>query len=150
MAHTFTSLLCHVIFSTKDRQQFLDADSRPRIFSYMGGILRAEGATALIVNGPEDHVHALIAMPPTQALSDVMRVLKTNSSRWVHEQWPQKSEFAWQAGYGAFSVSKSNAEEVRRYIDNQEEHHKEVSFQDEFRAFLRRHGITFDERYIWE
>ena len=83
MAHTFTSLLCHVIFSTKDRQPSLDADVRPRIFGYMGGILREEGATALIVNGPEDHVHALIATPPTRALSDLMRVLKTNSSRWV-------------------------------------------------------------------
>jgi hypothetical protein len=75
-------------------------------------------------------------MPPTRALSDVMRVLKTNSSRWVHEQWPEKNAFAWQAGYGAFSVSKSSAEEVRHYIENQEEHHKHVSFQDEFRAFL--------------
>src|SRR5688572_25086523 len=82
MAHTFTSLLCHLIFSTKDRQPFLDAEVRPRLFGYMGGILREEGATALIINGLEDHVHALVATPPTRALSDVMRVLKTNSSRW--------------------------------------------------------------------
>jgi REP element-mobilizing transposase RayT len=150
MPQTFTSLLCHLIFSTKNREPFLDPELRPRLFGYMGGILREEGATPLIVNGPEDHVHALVATPPTRALSDVMRVLKTNSSRWVHEQWPEKKAFAWQAGYGAFSVSKSNAEEVRRYVENQEEHHKHVSFQDEFRAFLHRHGISFDERYIWE
>jgi putative transposase len=150
MAHTFTSLLCHVIFSTKEREPFLDEELRPRLFAYMGGVLREVGATGLVVNGPADHVHALVSIPATQAVSDMRRILKTNSSRWVHEQWPQKKEFAWQSGYGAFSVSKSNVEEVRRYIENQEEHHKHVSFQDEFRAFLHRHGISFDERYVWE
>ena len=150
MAHTFTSLLTHFIFSTKDRRPYLDADLRPRLFPYMGGILTELGATPLLINGPDDHVRALASMPVTLSVADAMRVLKTNSSRWVHEQWPQRQAFAWQTGYGAFSVSRSNANEVERYIAGQEEHHRRVTFQEEFKAFLKRHGIAFDERYVWE
>jgi putative NIF3 family GTP cyclohydrolase 1 type 2 len=83
-------------------------------------------------------------------MADVLRVLKTNSSRWVHEQWPERRAFAWQTGYGAFSVSQSNRQEVERYIAGQEDHHRHVSFQEEFVAFLKRHGIAYDERYVWE
>lgn len=150
MPHTFTNLLVHVVFSTKDRQPFLDTELRPRLFPYMGGIVRELGGVPLALNGPNDHVHALVTVPATLALADLMRVLKTNSSRWVHEQWPQRCSFAWQTGYGAFSVSKSNAPEVERYITGQEEHHRHVSFQEEFLAFLRRHGIAFNERYVWD
>jgi hypothetical protein len=92
----------------------------------------------------------LLSLPPTVALADVMRTQKANSSKWMHEQWPRREAFAWQAGYGAFSVSQSNLEAVRTYIANQEEHHKRVTFQEEFLAFLKRHGIAYDERYIWE
>jgi REP element-mobilizing transposase RayT len=150
VAHTFSSLLTHVIFSTKDRRPSLDAEVRPRLFAYMGGIIREVRCTPLIVNGVEDHVHALVGLSPAVAVADLMRVLKANSSRWVHEQWPQYREFAWQAGYGAFSVSRSSAEEVERYIAQQEEHHRHVSFQEEFLAFLKRHGVAYDERYVWE
>ena len=150
MAHTFTSLLVHVIFSTKDRRPSLDADLGCRLFAYMGGVLRETKSTPVIINGPNDHVHALVTMPPTLSLSDLMRTLKTNSSRWVHESFPQHKAFAWQTGYGAFTVSRSNAEEVERYIANQEEHHRHVSFQDEYLAFLKRHGIAFDPRYVWD
>ena len=150
MAHTFTNLLFHVIFSAKDRCAALDHQIRPRLFPYMGGIVREAGGIPLAVNGVSDHVHLLLALPATLAVADAMRVLKTNSSRWVHEQWPDRRSFAWQAGYGAFSVSRSNVEEVERYIANQEEHHRRITFQDEYLAFLRRHGIAFDERYVWE
>jgi REP element-mobilizing transposase RayT len=150
MAHTFTHLLVHVIFSTKDRQPFLDADVGPRVFAYMGGILKEQACKPVLINGPADHVHALTTVPPTTALSDVMRVLKTNSSRWVHEQFPRLGSFAWQTGYGAFGVSRSNADEVERYVANQQEHHRHVTFQEEFLAFLQRHGVAYDPRYIWE
>lgn len=150
MAHTFSSLLVHVVFSTQDRQPLIDAELRPRLFAYMGGIVRELGAVPMAINGMDDHVHALVTVPATRAMADLMRVLKTNSSRWVHEQWPQRRSFAWQTGYGAFSVSKSNVPEVERYIASQEEHHRHVSFQEEFLAFLRRHGIPFEERYVWE
>jgi putative transposase len=150
MPHTFTCLLAHVIFSTKDRRPLLDKDLRPRLFPYMGGILREIGVTPLAINGPEDHVHVLLALTATMPLADAVRVMKTNSSRWVHEQWPQRRDFAWQSGYGAFTVSRSNREEVERYIATQEEHHRHLAFQEEYRAFLQRHGISFDERYVWE
>ena len=150
MAHTFTSLLVHVIFSTKDRHPHLDASVRDRLFPYMGGILRETGATALAINGVADHVHGLVAVPAASSVSDLMRVVKTNSSKWVHEQWPRLRGFAWQTGYGAFSVSRSHADDVERYIARQEEHHRTMTFQEEYVAFLKRHGIAYDERYVWE
>lgn len=106
----------------------------------MGGILKELGAMPIAINGPDDHVHGLAALPATLSVADAMRVVKTNSSRRVHEQWPHRRAFAWQTGYGAFSVSRSNRDEVERYIANQEEHHKHVTFQEEFLAFLKRHG----------
>jgi REP element-mobilizing transposase RayT len=150
MAHTFTNLLTHVIFSTKDRKPFLTDDIRPRVFAYMGGIVRDLNSKALIINGPADHAHLLISSSPTIALSELMRLLKTNSSKWIHETFSELSDFAWQTGYAAFSVSASNREQVERYIANQEEHHKTVTFQEEFIAFLTRHGISYDPKYIWE
>ena len=150
MAHTFTNLLCHVIFSTKDRLPQIDADLRPRLMAYLGGIVRELHAAPLIANGPDDHVHLLVGLPATLAVADLVRVVKANAWRWVHEQWPARKAFAWQTGYGAFSVSQSSAEAVRQYIAGQEEHHRHVSFQEEFVAFLKRHGIAYDDRYIWE
>lgn len=150
MAHTYTRLLTHVIFSTKDRQPSMTDEIRPRLFPYMGGIVRDLHGTPILINGPIDHVHLLLALPPTLALSDLMRVLKTNSSKWTHETFPSASDFGWQSGYAAFSVSESNVAAVERYIANQEQHHKTVSFQEEYLAFLKRHGIAYDPRYGWE
>ena len=150
MPHTFTNLLVHFIFSTKDRRPHLDAQIRPRVLAYMGGVFRETGATPILINGPDDHVHALASIPATASVADVMRVVKTNTSRWVHETWPDRRAFAWQSGYGAFSVSQSNRVEAEKYIATQEEHHRHVSFREEFLAFLKRHGITYDERYVWE
>jgi REP element-mobilizing transposase RayT len=150
MAHTFTNLLVHVIFSTKDREPYLTETLRPRVLPYMGGIVRELGGAALRVKGPDDYVHLLLTLPATLAIAEVMRVVKTNSSRWIHESFPESSAFAWQTGYGAFSVSKSNVDAVTAYIDGQEQHHKTVTFQEEFLAFLKRHGISYDPKYIWE
>ena len=147
MPHTFTSLLAHVVFSTKDRLPLINADVRPNLHSYMGGILRKLKATPLIVNGVADHVHVLVGLPPAASVSDTLRVLKTNSSRWLHEKYGKP--FAWQSGYGAFSVSRSNLEAVRKYIAHQEAHHRRMSFKEEFISLLRKHGIEFDEAFIW-
>jgi putative transposase len=149
MSHTYTNLLTHVIFSTKDRRPDLGPDLRPSVFAYVGGIVRELGGTALAINGRDDHLHALIVLPASVSLADAMRVVKTNSSRWIHEKWPQRKAFAWQTGYRAFSVSRSNVDDVVRYIENQEEHRRTVSFQDEFLVFLQRHGVAYDPRYVW-
>jgi len=150
MAHTFTNLVTHIIFSTKDRLPQIDVDLKSQLYPYMGGIIRELDGKASLINGTFDHVHLLVQLPPVLALSDAMRVLKTNSSKWVHEQWPARSKFAWQTGYGAFSVSKSNADAVGRYIADQEEHHRSKTFQEEFLEYLKKHEIDYDEKYIWE
>ncbi|HEX8495282.1 MAG TPA: IS200/IS605 family transposase [Pyrinomonadaceae bacterium] len=150
MAHTFTNLLVHVIFSTKGRLPFIDSELKPQLHAYIGGIIREGNGKAYVINGMADHVHILASLPPTIALSDAMRTIKTNSSRRVHERWHTKSNFGWQTGYGAFSVSRSSVPEVTRYIIAQEEHHSKMTFQQEFLAFLEKHGIKYDERYIWE
>ena len=150
MAHTYTQLLYHIVFNTKERAPFLDAELRPRMFAYLGGIVRELRGHALAVGGVGDHVHALISLPPNVSVSEVLRIVKANSSRWVHETWPQRSDFAWQTGYSAFTVSQLNRDAVLRYIAQQEEHHRTISFQDEVRQMLNRHGIEFDERYLWD
>ena len=150
MAHTFTNLLTHIIFSTKDRRLHIDTELQAPLLAYLGAIVRELHGSALTINGTVDHVHLLLRLPATLSLADAMRVIKTNSSRWVHEQWPSRSTFGWQTGYGAFSVSQSNVGAVVRYIAGQEEHHRRVSFQEELITYLRKHGIEYDERYIWE
>lgn len=148
MAHTAANLVIHVIFSTKGRRPFIAPEIRDDLLAYLGGIVRELGGTALIVNGTADHVHMLMRIRPAQALAEVMRVVKTNSSRWARQKW--QARFAWQTGYGSFTVSESNVPAVSRYIANQEEHHKKRSFQEEFVAFLKKNKIPYDERYIWD
>ena len=150
MGHTFTNLLTHVVFSTKDRRPFLDAELKCRLFPYLGGVVRAHSGTALIINGPTDHVHILASLAAKHSLSELMRELKCDSTGWVHKHFPKHQMFAWQTGYAAFSVSHSNRIDVERYIANQEEHHRRMSFQEELIAFLKKHEIQYDKRYIWE
>lgn len=147
MPHTFTNLLAHLVFSTKDRALLIGDDVRPRLHAYMGGIIRELKCAPLIVNGMADHIHLLIGLSPVASVSEVLRVLKSNSSRWMHETY--RKPFAWQSGYGAFSVSRSNLEAVREYIARQEEHHRRMDFKEEFISLLRKHGVEFDERFIW-
>jgi len=150
MAHTYASLLYHCIFSTKDRVPVIVPKLAPELFAYMGGIVRSLDGIPMLINGVVDHVHMMIALPPTLSVADTMRLVKTNSSKWVHEGSSEYASFAWQTGYGAFSVSRSNVPAVEAYIAKQEEHHRTMTFQEEFVAFLKRHGISYDERYIWE
>jgi REP element-mobilizing transposase RayT len=150
MSHAYTNLMTHVIFSTKERRPYLDAELKPRLLAYMGGIIREFNGVAVTINSVTDHVHLLLSLPPTISVADALRILKTNSSRWVHETWRARREFSWQAGYGAFSASQSNVVGVTKYIADQEKHHRKVSFQDEFIQFLKKHRIEYDGRYIWQ
>ena len=150
MAHTFTNLLTHIIFSTKDRAPFIDAELKPELHAYLGGMFREIKGKAYSINGTADHVHLLVSLPPTISLSDAMKMVKANSSRWFSDKWTARKSFGWQIGYGAFSVSKSNVPAVIKYIESQEEHHRKISFKEEFIGFLQKHGIEYDERYIWE
>jgi len=118
--------------------------------SYLAKMLREQDCETLIVNGVEDHIHALFALARTHAIASVVKEIKRTSSGWVKGLSPKLAKFHWQGGYGAFSVSQANLEEVIRYIENQEEHHKRVTFQDEYRAFLKAYGIDYDERYVWD
>ena len=148
MSHTHTNLLTHIIFSTKDRMPLIDSDVKPRLHAYIGGIVRELKGTALGVNGTTDHVHLLVGLLPTVAISDAVRVIKANSSRWMREQ-VRVEKFGWQSGYGAFSVSQSNAQAVLAYISHQQEHHRKISFKEEFIAFLKKHDIQYDEHFLW-
>ena len=149
MANTYTSLHYHIIFSTKNRARRIAPEIEGRVWSYLGGVARKHGMTALQVGGVEDHVHALIITPPTLSPSQIAQFLKGDSSKWIHEEFPALRDFAWQDGYGAFTVSKSNLPEIVRYIQHQRDHHRKRTFQDEYREFLRKHGVEYDERYVW-
>jgi REP element-mobilizing transposase RayT len=148
MAHTAGNLVIHLIFSTKRRQPLITAEIRNDLFAYLGGMVREIRGAALIINGTADHVHMLVRIRPAQSAAEIARVVKANSSRWVREKWNMR--FAWQTGYGAFSVSESNVPAVCRYIATQEEHHRKRTFQEEYVAFLKRNKISYDERHIWE
>jgi len=150
MAHTFTNLLTHIIFSTQDRMPTLDSNLKDRLFPYMGGIFRELGATPLLINGPSDHVHVLAVLSAKHAVSEILNKVKANSSGWVHNTFPDRRTFAWQIGYAAFGVSPSQKKTVLDYIMNQEEHHRKVSFKEESVSFLKKHEIDYDEKYLWE
>ena len=149
MSHTYTNLLSHVVFSTKDRKPLIDAELKPRLLGYINGIVDESGGKVLSLNAMADHLHMLWELPPTSSLSDSMRVLKTNSSRWVHETWGSQKPFAWQTGYGAFSVSRSNVAAVANYIETQEAHHRKRTFQEEFVELLVKHGVDYDSRFVF-
>ncbi len=149
MSHTYTYLATHIVFSTKDRLPAITSDFKPKLWAYMNGIIANIGGKALAINGMPDHTHLLVLLPPTVALAEVLRTLKANSSKWVHENQREHAKFAWQSGYAAFSVSKSGIEDVVRYIETQEEHHRRFSYQDELLALLHKHDVEYDPRYIW-
>jgi putative transposase len=149
MSHSYASLLTHAVFSTKERLPLIAEECRERIHAYLGGVARQLKGRALTIGGTADHVHILLSLPPTICVADALRDMKSNTSGWVHETWPARSDFAWQTGYGAFSVSQSSCEAVTEYIRNQEPHHHRMTFQEEFLILLKKHGIEYDERYIW-
>ena len=150
MPQSYAALYCHIIFSTKHREPLISRELQPRLFAYIGGILRDEGNALLDAGGMPDHVHLLASLNRQTSAAELVRLVKANSSGWVHKTFPELSGFAWQNGYGAFSVSASNLPAVKRYLAGQEEHHRTRTFQAEFIEFLKKHGIEYDERYLWE
>jgi putative transposase len=150
MGHTYSSLLYHIVFSTKNRAPVIAPELSTRLFAYMGGIARQFGVP-LAVNGTTDHVHLLVSLRPVTSVSEILRVVKTNSCRWVHEEYPDQRRFAWESGYGAFSVSGSNLAKVSDYIESQQERHRKISFQQEFASLLRKHGLAvYEDRTVNE
>ena len=148
MPSTHLSLHYHLIFSTKDRQRWIALDWRDRLHAYLGGAVRACGGVAASVGGIADHVHLLVGLRATHRLADVLREIKASSSEWVHRDIHLKA-FAWQEGYGAFTVSASQLIAVKSYIARQEEHHRRRAYREEYMEFLRQSGIEFDEKYLW-
>ena len=150
MPQSFAALYCHIIFSTKHREPLISRELQPRLFAYVGGGLRDEGNALLAAGGMPDHVHLLASLSRQTSVAEVVRLVKANSSGWVHQTFPDLRGFAWQNGYGAFSVSASALPAVKRYLAGQEEHHRRRTFQEEFVEFLKRHEIEYDERHLWE
>jgi REP element-mobilizing transposase RayT len=148
MPHTYCSNRIHVIFSTKERSKNLSGDFQPQLWAYMAGIAHNQGFEAMIIGGVEDHVHALLVLPPSLPLSRVVQFLKGSSSKWINDTQATALRFAWQEGYGAFSVSASQTSEVVRYIKNQRSHHEKKSFEEEFLTFLKKYGVTYDPAYV--
>lgn len=146
---TFISNLIHFVWGTADREPLIHKSWRDDLHAYLGGILRNKKAKLLAAGGIEDHVHVLASLPATVSLAEIASAMKANSSRWVHENIPQCKGFDWQTGYAAFSVSKSAEDRVKQYIENQEQHHRQWRFTEEFKTLLEKHEIPYEERYLW-
>lgn len=138
------------MWSTKARQPALTPEIQTRLWPYLGGIARANKISALAVGGIADHVHVLLSLPATQTISKALQLLKGNSSKWLHEEFPELRTFSWQEGYGAFTIGMSGVPETKTYIGTQAEHHKKKTFQEEFRSFLDKHGLPYDEAILWQ
>jgi len=148
MPDSYTNLLYHIVFSTKERRPLITPEYEVRLYDYVGGTIRKVGGISLELNDTSDHIHLLAKLRPDCALSDVLRDLKANATGWMHDVFPSLKHFSWQRGYGAFTVSQSNVAAVRQYIARQKEHHRKISFRNEFIRFLRENDIAYDERFI--
>jgi REP element-mobilizing transposase RayT len=150
MSQSLAKVLLHVVFSTKNRHPWLkDAGLRRELFAYMATALRTIECPALIIGGVEDHVHLFVQLSRKVAIQNLVEEVKTGTSKWLKSKSPSLHDFYWQSGYGAFSVSESKGDDVRRYIAHKEEHHRKRTFQEEFRELCQRHGVEIDERYVW-
>ena len=149
MSHSYNSCYIHYIFSTKDRQPWMTEELRTRLFEYMGGIAKTHHMKSIRVGGIANHVHQLVSIPSTLPVAKAIQLIKGNSSKWIHESFPHHRYFAWQEGYGAFSISVSQIERTVAYIENQPEHHRVKTFEEEFVQILQKHGLEYDDRYVW-
>jgi putative transposase len=150
MVSTYTNLLYHIIFSTKERRPFINPKLRVELHPSIGGIIRDLKGEPIEIGGVEGHIHILAKLPATLALSDALREIKSNSSKWAGERPDLVRTFLWQTGYAAFTVSKSQVVVVRKYIRNQELHHRRKSFKQELVSLLKKNDIDYDERYLWD
>jgi putative transposase len=150
MPQSLSSILIHLVFSTKNREPFLKPAIEAELHPYMATIFRDHNSPSLIIDGAADHIHALFALGRTITVANLVEEVKTGSSKWLKTKGREFRNFHWQRGYGAFSIGQSNVAELKRYIRNQKEHHRKINFQDEYRKFLKRYEIDFDERYVWD
>ena len=150
MSQSLVKNLVHLVYSTKHREPWIPNEHREALWAYQAGIFQQMESPALIIGGVEDHVHALFALSKNCALAKVVEEVQKGSSKWMKSDGPRNPQFSWQAGYAAFSVSQSSVESVTGYIADQERHHHKMTFQDELRALFNKHGIEFDERYVWD
>jgi REP element-mobilizing transposase RayT len=150
MGHTFASVYVHVVFSTKERASLIAEPWRVRLYEYMAGVAREEFGRAISLGGTENHLHGLLSIGTDNSIGEIMAKWKALSSGWAHKTLPKAAGFAWQSGYGVFSVSRSNMDKVVSYIEGQAEHHKTRTFEEEFVALLKRHGIPYDPRRLWD
>jgi putative transposase len=148
--HSFSSCYVHVVFSTKDRRRHISPALQLRLWPYLGGIARENKMKAIEIGGVEDHVHALISLPSTMSIAKAVQLLKGNSSKWIHDTFPEMMTFGWQEGYAAFSIGISGISDTVAYIQNQADHHRKKTFQEEFVAFLKKHGLEYDEAKLWD
>jgi putative transposase len=149
MAQSLSRIVVHVIFSTKNRTAVLNDAIRQELYAYMATVLQGLHCPPIEIGGCKDHVHVLCVLSKNMSISDMIKEIKSPTSKWLKSKDPSLDVFYWQTGYGAFSVSESNVEKVQQYIRGQEKHHEKVSFKDEFRAFLKRYNVQFDEEYVW-
>ena len=150
MSQSLTNVLVHLIYSTKNRERLITDAVRDELHRYSAAIFKTCGCPAILINSVEDHVQRCSPLARTAAISDVVEEVKKSTSKWIKTKGTAFSQFYWQSGYGAFSVSQSNLDQVLKYVANQAEHHRRKTFQEEYREFLKRHGIAFDERYVWD
>lgn len=150
MPQSLSSILVHLVFSTKNREPFLRPTIEVELHPYLATIFGALRSPSLAIDGTRDHIHVLFALGRTMAVADIVEEVKTSSSKWLKTKDRELRNFHWQKGYGAFSIGQSQVEVVKRYIRNQKEHHRRVTFQDEYREFLKRYGVDYDERYVWD
>ncbi len=150
MAGTFSQIYIHIVFAVKGRDNLLQKDWREEVFKYISGIIREKGHKPIIINGYNDHVHCFIGLTPSIAISDLVRDIKNNSSKFINEKRYLKSKFQWQEGYGAFSYSQSQIKRVYDYILNQENHHQRKSFKEEYLELLKKFGVEYKKEYLFE
>jgi putative transposase len=151
MSQSLVKNLVHLVYSTKHRKSWISKDKQEALWAYQAGIFHNWDSPALVIGGVEDHLHALFSLSKNHALKKIVEEVKKSSSKWMKtDEGTGNQAFQWQSGYAAFSVSQSNVDQVRKYIEEQAEHHRTMTFQEELRELFRRHGIEFDERYVWD
>lgn len=149
MSGSYAALYYHLIFSTKNRAPMITLNLRDRLYDYMGGIINGNEGIPILIGGEPEHVHILTALNKNQAVTKSIGIIKADSTKWIHQTFPEQQQFCWQAGYGAFSISVTGLKRVKSYINNQQEHHRKETFKEEFIHFLEVHNIPYDSRYIW-
>ena len=150
MPQSLSSILVHLVFSTKNREKLIVGEVEAELHRYMATIFRERKSPSLLIGGTEDHIHALFALSRTATVADLVEDLKTSTSKWIKTKGKDFGQFSWQAGYGAFSIGYSNVPALKRYIANQKEHHQRRTFEDEFRSLCKKYELGIDERYVWD